>query len=298
MENKTTGAIIGALARNDGGCPSVIIARSVGRLDECVSSCLDVRSCPTCKDEWFGHLIDMIEREKAAAASAAMERTMAEHMREWAEDNGLPAFHDGESFKAWIDRCFLPRPLYESGEPVQFGDRYVQHATNRLDTVSSITYSQGDGLYVRINGGGRCDASQRYRRELPVLDADGVPIKVGDIVYLADDDGSVEFMVEGLPKPDAYQAVQVFSGNLHTSYDPPRLTHKRPDTQESIEMDALLPAIQYWRCEGSPCSECPARVDGKTPAERYGTPDDCDLAMVLDLLRRQRELDARKGGAE
>lgn len=62
----------------------------------------------------------------------------------------------------------------------------------------------------------------------PVLDADGVEIKVGDVVYLADEDGSVEFIVEALPAPNFYQAVQVVSGRFYTSYDPPRLTHEKP----------------------------------------------------------------------
>lgn len=67
---------------------------------------------------------------------------------------------------------------------------------------------------------------------------------------------------------------------------------KRPepeDTQERIYADAEKGACSYFGWYGIPCSEkggCPAcgRVD-------------CDAAKTLDLLRRQRELDAKKAGA-
>lgn len=64
----------------------------------------------------------------------------------------------------------------------------------------------------------------------------------------------------------------------------------RPDTQERILVDARKIYIEYWGCENILCDDCPAKVDGKTPKEHYGT-HSCDRAQALDLLRRQRELD-------
>lgn len=67
---------------------------------------------------------------------------------------------------------------------------------------------------------------------------------------------------------------------------------KRPDpedTQERIDADAEKGACSYFGWHGIPCCEksgCPA--SGRV---------DCDVAKTLDLLRRQRELDARKEGA-
>lgn len=70
---------------------------------------------------------------------------------------------------------------------------------------------------------------------------------------------------------------------------------KRPsDTQERIDSDALKPGIDYWGCRDVDRSLCPGTVGGEKPWERYGTID-CDDAKTLDLLRRQRELDAREG---
>lgn len=255
-------------------------------------------SCIGCKAKWLGILDDMINHERTEAVSATMERSMAEHLSEWAEDNGLPAFHDGEAFKAWLDRCFLLRSCFEGGEPVQFGDRYVQHATNRLDTVSSITYSQGDGLHVRINGGGRCDASQRYRKELPVLDADGAPIEVGDTVWdTVSGIGGVVDNFQSIYGHDTTANIECPDDGKFYNFNVDRLTHKEPDTQERIDAEALLYYTEYWRCGGIDCDKCPAvDEDGKRPNKRYGTFGSCTKAMLLDLLRRQRELDARKGG--
>lgn len=70
-----------------------------------------------------------------------------------------------------------------------------------------------------------------------------------------------------------------------------------PDTQERIDEDAQKSNQSYWGCEGRSCKVCPAIIDGAKPCERYDV-FSCEKAKTLDLLRRQRELDARKGGAE
>lgn len=68
------------------------------------------------------------------------------------------------------------------------------------------------------------------------------------------------------------------------------------DSQERIDEDALKLVIEYWGCESASCSRCPAEADGKRPWERYGLDaGSCGAAQKLDLLRRQRELDAREG---
>ena len=71
-----------------------------------------------------------------------------------------------------------------------------------------------------------------------------------------------------------------------------------PDTQERIDEDAVKGSNDYWGCHGYECLQCPSLLDGENPCERYSTRTDCRKAMTLDLLRRQRELDKRTGGAE
>jgi len=74
-----------------------------------------------------------------------------------------------------------------------------------------------------------------------------------------------------------------------------RVEDEEPDTQERIDEDAQKMTDDYWDCYGIDCEECPVKIDGKKPRERYGVPD-CVSAKAFDLLRRQRELDAK--GAE
>ena len=75
--------------------------------------------------------------------------------------------------------------------------------------------------------------------------------------------------------------------------------------QEKIDADARKEGPEYWDCEDETCEFCPSRIDGKRPSEHYGLggvyePPDagCNAAQILDLLRRQRELDKRTMGGE
>lgn len=65
--------------------------------------------------------------------------------------------------------------------------------------------------------------------------------------------------------------------------------------QERINADALKSTYDYWRCGARLCHRCPSRIGGRIPREHYGT-EDCTRAKTLDLLRRQRELDAKEAG--
>ncbi len=46
--------------------------------------------------------------------------------------------------------------------------------------------------------------------------------------------------------------------------------------------------MEYWDC-CSECYECPAKVDGETPDERYSVAN-CWYAMQLDIVARARRL--------
>lgn len=71
----------------------------------------------------------------------------------------------------------------------------------------------------------------------------------------------------------------------------------KDDTQAKLDEDALKDFTDYFGCADFKCSECPAagRFGGKYPDRYYFSDDydhDCEDAMKLDLLRRQREIDA------
>ncbi|THG36861.1 hypothetical protein [Adlercreutzia caecimuris] len=101
------------------------------------------------------------------------------------------------------------------------------------------------------------------------------------------------------PEPrDGSVRVSLSEGKGWTNYLADRLTHNTPpDTQERIDADVMKEYIEYWGCVGMSCEGCPAKIDGEKPWRRYDV-GGCHEAMVLDLLRRQRQLDARKGGVE
>ncbi len=192
-----------------------------------------------------------------------------------------------DELKAAIDRYYLPRPLFDDGEPVQFGDMFVRDF-GRDAKIDSLSYTKGNSDYVNINGYERHDFAHRLKRPKPqVLDADGVPIMVGDTVW---------YSLTG--KQTIVQGFRTASdGDLLVSCElglvgPSNITHREPDSQERIDRDAMKGEYEYWGCTGSECHNCPALVDGMKPSQRYGILW-CGRATRLDLLRRQRDLDGR-----
>lgn len=192
-----------------------------------------------------------------------------------------------DELKAAIDRYYLPRPLFDDGEPAQFGDMFVRDF-GRDAKIDSLSYTKGNSDYVNVNGYERHELAHRLKRPKPqVLDADGVPIVVGDTVW---------YSLTG--KQTIVQGFHTASdGDLLVSCElglvgPSNITHREPDSQERIDRDALKGEYEYWGCTGSECHNCPALVDGMKPSQRYGILW-CGCATRFDLLRRQRELDGR-----
>jgi hypothetical protein len=65
--------------------------------------------------------------------------------------------------------------------------------------------------------------------------------------------------------------------------------HEEHDSWEKIEADAADDVVSYWGCSGVDCSECPAKIDGKRPKERFNAWG-CDTAQRIDLVRRCKAL--------
>ena len=255
------------------------------------------RNCFAMHGDCFVELADKIDAELAKAR----ELSLLQGAAIWAKANGWPDFRDGEDFGAWLDRCAIRIPCFEDGEPVHIGDKAEHPYTGETCTIYCINtfddfYCLG---FVEENSASLCDG-ERVKRPAPeVLGADGLPVKMGETVYRLSDGTS--WTVIELHRSELRISVMSIDGNEVTSggwFLASEYSHTHPDTQERIDGDAVNPSFaKYWGCSGIGCDECPASVDGKLPDERYGT-SGCREAMVLDLLRRQRELDARKGGAE
>lgn len=212
-----------------------------------------------------------------------------------------------------IERYYLPRPLFEDGEPVQLGSTVVDKLRGEIE-VSRVCYTKSGWYFNESKTGGAnsrprkivYDYGERVKRPKQMLDADGVPIEVGDTVYLVPGEhcdayplhgyeAGVEYTVGKNLNPEhvANGRVCITRGDCLYGYPmPEQVTHREPDTQERIDMDAQESSHDYWKCYGYACSKCPAMFDGKIPSEHYGV-STCLKAQKLDLLHRQRELDGR-----
>lgn len=91
-----------------------------------------------------------------------------------------------------IEKYYIPRPRFEDGEPVQFGD-YVDGCNGPVD--SFLIYEDGSGtvygeadLPYKVDDGAVTHIDEPHKRPKPkILDADGVEINVGDTVWSLND---------------------------------------------------------------------------------------------------------------
>ena len=209
-----------------------------------------------------------------------------------------PEPRDGEKFRDYLHRCFLPRPRFEDGEVV--GVREYE------DIQGYCVYDDGEFFVTTPNRSIDYAAGERVERPAPeALGADGKPIVEGETVWLDEahsrcagscgfEDGNKYSLCgierqEMLTVEDAhievdgreYVRVCTCGAWCHASW----LTHTPPETQERIDDDATLSPREYYN----------AHI-----GHDVGLKDDEEVAvaMVHDLLRRQRELGKRTGGAE
>lgn len=126
-------------------------------------------------------------------------------------------------------------PRFEDGGLVRIGDELEFEGKTML-VCDATFYADGWALWCeREDMSGRLYGKYGERVERPapkVLDADGVPIKVGDTVYFVDGDArplTVERIDAngGEPAVDLVYAGQIFRWH---SANPEKLTHERPDS--------------------------------------------------------------------
>lgn len=264
-------------------------------------------------NEIFSIIADKIDAELAEAR----ELSLLAGAELWAKANGWPDFKEGEDFGAWLERCAIPLPRFEDGEVVQFGNGDIcwRNTIKALGSdsdgwVANAVRNSGELIAVTevdIVAVAETNADGRVKRAVcKALGADGLPIVYGETVFLVPGAYS-----DGLP-PDCGELIVTDTRTLspvvvpridpfgeHGLYRVPAssLTHTPPDTQERIDEDKKKDSSGYWGCLGYSCYECPAKIDGLKPNERYGVRD-CTIAQGMNLGIRQAKLDSRTGGAE
>lgn len=259
-------------------------------------------------------LADKIDAELAEAVRST-GKPMKAVRRIIAAGEDWPAPHEGEGFRKYIERCFLPRPRFADGEPVQFGDAtdvgeligvtfYGRNSGSRAGSVSLVT-AENDAVSI--------DEGHRVERPAPeVLASDGKPLREGDTVWLTDEGaahagvcktrigaeshglagvGPNDRLTVLLPRYEREGHEFVRFDNPNTPWCPASwLTHEEPPTQEQVNELAAKNPCAYFGHTGRDCVGCPAHEEPVI----IGSPH-CYEVKTLDLLALQRRVIARGG---
>ena len=145
-----------------------------------------------------------------------------------------------------IEKYYTPRPRFENGEPVQFGDDIeIYNRTGLLDsgTIQSFHPNNGSVWMLSLVGvnherlvrfdPGTCVIK---RPEHKVLDADGVEIKVGDTVWDLDS-GEKLTVVEFANREHGIIQCSNEEDEYYGDHDAHKLTHRIPDSLEKLRDD-------------------------------------------------------------
>lgn len=184
-----------------------------------------------------------------------------------------------------VVRHAAPEVLGADGKPMKVGETVYPIDGEWLGIPLEVLGIESLSVKVSLPSGKGWTifVASELTHESPVLGADGKPIVVGETVYptygfYAGTSGKVVSV-------EHQDNVRVELCCSTERFDGCYLTHTPPDTQNAIDDDATMHPAAYCATYGIDLGDDPDRA---TTTE----------AMVLDLLRRQRELDKRTGGAE
>ena len=187
--------------------------------------------------EWLRRIIDEYEASAEEGCSGMAKRF------------GIDCEHTGscrecmtKMMKAIADRIDAERalpadvewPRFEDGGLVRIGDELEFEGKNML-VCDATFYADGWALWCdREDMSGRLCGKygERVKRPAPeILDADGVPIKVGDTVYFVDGAG-VRYAVKDIGFEPGGAFVDIIDEKVRGSLmvNPEKLTHERPDS--------------------------------------------------------------------
>ena len=218
-----------------------------------------------------------------------LESTIAERNRELRElRKQVPTERERRILDMW--------PRFEDREYVWFGDEVAcRGKACMLDDVKFV--SDGtfhDETYLYVSNGldvfeVPIAAGERVKRPArSVLDADGVEIKVGDSMYVANNgDGpyTVCNIDESIDRIELFWHENTSAERLFIPAN--RLTHTRPDSWERLESDAVKGVCEYTGAEPTAfgahdCDTC----------RFYGEHGKliCEQLMALDIVRRAKAL--------
>lgn len=200
---------------------------------------------------------DKIDAELAKARKSGFDDFKLADWYYSADANGWPKPRDDESLHEYVDRCFIPRPRFEDGEPVQSSDieEIGALATCRVYMDGSWEFDPDKYEDERnpkpwdVQSGAKSD---RIKRPAPeVLGADGLPLNEDDTVYGTGREQhrytvQVPYSInEVIGQRFCVQCYDHDEGNI-TWCDPSMLTHTPPDTLERLR-DDMYRTAEEWR---------------------------------------------------
>ena len=175
-------------------------------------------------------------------------------------------------------------PRFEDGELVKVGDE-VEWDGDVMRVGAVWLHREGWGLSVSclgVDGTFHGSYGERVKRPTPkVLDADGVPIEVGDTVW-ATYDGR-KYVVKAVCSDGSLNPEMVTDDGCMVKYEEggwdfaKKVTHERPDSWERLSNDAKMGAVKYAD-----------RILGVDTRETT-TEEDYE-AFARDLMRRAKAL--------
>lgn len=140
-----------------------------------------------------------------------------------------------------VEKYYIPRPRFDDGEPVQFGDDIeIYNLTGLLDSGIIQSFHPNNGRVWMLSLVGvdherlvRFDPGTCVikRHKLRVLDADGVEIKAGDTVWVKH--SGVKQVITRVENGNVHGNV----GHEPTPLDPTCLTHREPDSLKKLRDD-------------------------------------------------------------
>ena len=180
-------------------------------------------------------------------------------------------------------------PRFEDGGIVRIGDELEFEGKTML-VGDAIFYADGWALWCDredMNGRLYGKYGERVKRPAPeVLDADGVPIEVGDTVYLRGNgrEGKVVGFYEDEGETWVSVSYELGIDRMTVNTDCKALTHERPDSWEKLEEDARKTACNY--------APAPRDEAGLTTCDgcRFQNSESCSNEMTIDLVERAKKL--------
>lgn len=244
-------------------------------LDEC--GLIDSLGGYVQERELFRRIADEIDREIDELRELVNPggQPIGESIREIATGEDKYPWGDSKYplLKRALDRYYLPRPLFEDGEPVHDSDleEIGGLATCCVYTDGSWRFDpdkfedEGSPKHWDKQQGRKGDRVKRPKQR--VLDADGVPIEVGDTVYLVPGEhcdvyplngygAGVEYRVNenNSPNHKPNGRICISGGDCIYGYPmPEQVTHREPDS-----LKKLLNDIRGYLAE-SPCIDVRVR---------------------------------------